>query len=68
MCEWQTIDTVPKDGRYVMLWPHYVTRRGKRCTVPAAGFWHTTHWGASMWASPLRGAPTHWAPIEGPGV
>lgn len=63
MSEWQPIETAPKDGRDILLWP----TRWPRKKIDL-GFWND---GSGSWSlstdieySPQN--PTHWMPLPEP--
>ena len=64
--DWQPIDTAPKDGTPIILWPFTV--RGY--AIPQTGFWTELYGG--VWYLPSVGhlngtwKPTHWMPSPDP--
>lgn len=64
MSEWQPIDTAPKDGTPVLLWPGAEIWAGQ--TTPAVGWW-AEYFG---WICSSAGASgevaTHWMPLPTP--
>jgi hypothetical protein len=65
--EWQTIDSAPKDGRYVDVWsidPEYGFGFRTANAFWKDGDWHQRHWGKLMGST-----ITHWMePPTGPGA
>jgi hypothetical protein len=72
--EWKTINTAPKDGSRILLWP---IRRGRGAQFSSDAFvglgrWHqpanSDYSGSWMVATGVyvTGEPTHWMPIPSP--
>ena len=69
-CKWQSIDTAPKDGTYLLLWEQYSTNPFVGCW--AFGVWAVSHehvdaeggWdGANVVDSISQERITHWMPL-----
>lgn len=61
MSEWQPIETAPKDGVPVLLWPG--ARDWTEKMRPVVG-WHTNLGLWVTWSGYIE--PTHWTPIPEP--
>lgn len=61
---WRPIASAPKDGRQVLLWWPYWTKR------PTIGYWKHTRWiaEASLSEADTDPTPTHWMPLPTPPV
>ena len=58
---WRDIETAPKDGTKILLWPGYLMGGD-----PMTGWWARL---ARKWVSagePFEVAPTHWRPLPAP--
>jgi len=58
---WMPIETAPKDGTKILLWPGYLMGGD-----PMSGWWARL---AGKWVSagePFEVAPTHWRPLPAP--
>lgn len=67
MSEWQPIETAPKDGTPVFLWPGVEIWTG--CTVPAVAAWASNIFGWICFSSGASGEiATHWMPLPAPPV
>ena len=60
MSEWRTIDSAPRDGRWILVWV-------KGAVIPGAAFYDTHHkeWIDSFWQA-YFGPITHWMPLPEP--
>ena len=69
---WQPIETVPKDGRTVLLFCNYVGSREVTIARYVADHGHPGPHGAFVWKHPLDGGAsaekvaTHWMPLPEP--
>lgn len=61
--DWQPIETAPKDGTKILVWP-----RSRQMREPAIAYWHQPANSdyPGFWA--IGGNPTHWMPLPAPPV
>jgi len=63
MSEWRQIETAPKDGTRILLWP----MGNKHSRHVRSGYWHqpANPEAPGFWM-PGAGRPTHWQPLPEP--
>lgn len=68
MAAWQTIETAPKDGTRILLYPRVNQRTGE-CTITVARWWQPARAGKGFWihdGTCTLKHPTHWQPLPAP--
>lgn len=67
MSDWQPIDTAPKDGTQILVWPYWSSRS------PTQVYWRDLQRKPGRWeitpSHYCAGAdPTHWMPLPAPPI
>lgn len=66
MSEWQKIESAPRDGTRILLWPRIIRHRGRHYGQrrPEIGYWWTHADRTGSWVG--AGKPTHWMHLPPP--